>query len=114
MSKTTTNDERRVRCYDDGGQTWDRYTVVFTGRYRHMTGGVFWYVGMSSAPFHPQGFGQHGDSAQQIDVNAWGYAPALGRRNHLGQRVTLASLPKDCQALVKSDLRDLWSKGGVQ
>lgn len=36
-----------IRCYDNGGKTCDRYTVVFTGRYRHKTGGSFLYVGMS-------------------------------------------------------------------
>jgi hypothetical protein len=46
-------------------------------------------VGMSSNPFHPQGFGQH--------------CSAMPGK-HLGKRVPLASLPPDCQALVGQDL----------
>jgi hypothetical protein len=64
---------RYVRCYDNGGETFDRFTVVFSGRYRHLTGGEFWHVGMSEHPFHPQGFGQHGGHTQQIDY-LMGYA----------------------------------------
>ena len=40
---------------DNGGETADRYTVIYTtksGRYNDA-------VGMSEHPFHPQGFGQH-------------------------------------------------------
>mgnify|MGYP001610865815 CR=1 FL=1 len=101
---------RFVRCYDNEGRSFDRYTVVFTGRYRHKTGGVFWHVGMSTMPFHPQGFGQHGESMQQIDVNKSGFAPAIGRRNHLGKRIPFAALPDDCRKLVVQDILNLWTK----
>jgi hypothetical protein len=90
---------RYVRCYDNGGETFDRYTVVFTGRYRHKTGGVFWHVGMSSNPFHPQGFGQHGESIDHIDRPTYG---------HLGKKIKFINLPEDCQKLVLSDYSDLW------
>lgn len=56
-----------VRCYDNGGQSADRFTVVFTGRYRKKTGGDFMYLGLSANPYHPMGFGQHGFSSIQID-----------------------------------------------
>ncbi len=90
-----------VRCYDNGGESFDRYTVVFTGRYRRKTGGAFWYVGMSSHPFHPQGFGQHGESDRQIDQPAY---------SHLGKRIPFATLPDDCRTLVTRTYRDLWNK----
>ena len=90
---------RYIRCYDNGGETWDRYTVVFTGRYRQKTNGEFWYVGMSSNPFHPQGFGQHGGSPTQIDWPTYG---------HLGKKIKFENLPENCQKLVKSDYLDLW------
>jgi hypothetical protein len=96
-----------VRCYDNGGTTADRYTVVYTGNYRG--NGNFQYVGMSALPFHPQGFGQHGEHTQQIDVNQWGYAPAMGRTNRLGKRIPFCELPPDCQTLVLSDYRSIWS-----
>ncbi len=90
----------RVRCYDNGGETFDRFTVVFTGRYRHLTGGSHWYVGMSGHPFHPQGFGQHGESDQQIDYPSY---------RHLGKKIQFTDLPIDCQHLVLSDLKNLWA-----
>lgn len=90
---------RYVRCYDNGGETADRYTVCFTGRYTHKTNGGFWYVGMSSEPFHPQGFGQHGDSLKPIDRPAY---------SHLGKRIKFESLPDDCKKLVLNTYCDLW------
>jgi len=93
---------RNVRCYDNGGETVDRYTVVFTGRYRHRTGGVFWNVGMSAHPFHPQGFGMHGEHWQQIDYPTY---------SHLGRKIPFSTLPDDCRKLVKSDYVDLWNLG---
>lgn len=106
-----------VRCYDNGGKTADRYTVVYTGKYRTIgskrggerVNGGFQYVGMSALPFHPQGFGQHGEHTQQIDVNKWGFAPAMGRSNHLGKRIPFNTLPADCQKLVMRDYRTLWN-----
>ena len=94
-----------IRCYDNG-RSFDRYTVVYTGRYRGK--GWFQYVAMSEAPFHPQGFGQHGEHPQQIDVNKWGFAPAIGRKNHLGTRIHFESLPTDCRKLVLSDYKAIW------
>lgn len=45
----------QVRLFDNGGETFDRYTAIFTHD------GEEWYLGMSEHPFHPQGFGQHGE-----------------------------------------------------
>jgi hypothetical protein len=92
-----------VRCYDNGGAdaengTFDRYTVVFTGRYRRYTGGHQMYVGMSSNPFAAQGFGQHGSSATDIDRPTY---------SHLGKRIEFTDLPQDCQLLVMSDAQEL-------
>lgn len=90
---------RYVHCYDDGGKTCDRYTVVFTGRYRHKTSGECLYLGASSAPFHPQGFGQHGSSPSSID------SP---RYAHLGKKVPFTALPEDVRKLALASYRDLW------
>ncbi len=100
---------RWIRCYDNGGVpqgTFDRFTVLYTKR---RTDGVFTHVGMSAHPFHPQGFGQHGESQQPLDVNKHGFAPALGRRCHLGKRIPFADLPPDCQRLVISDYKEIWN-----
>ena len=105
-----------VRVYDNGGESADRYTVIYTGKYRTLgtkrgearTVGWFQYVGMSAAPFHPQGVGMHGEHPQQIDVNKSGFAPAIGRKCHLGKRIPFVELPLDCKTLVMRDYRELW------
>ena len=91
---------KRIRCYDNGGKTIDRYTVVFTGRYRHKTGNEFLYLAMNQTPFHPLGFGQHGSFRVQIDRPSY---------KHLGKKINFSDLPKDCQTLVTSDYNDLWA-----
>lgn len=104
---------RYVRCYDNGGETCDRYTVVFHGQ----AGGrnCFPYLAMNAAPFHPQGFGQHGESGlRPCDADRWGFPPALGRKCHLGKRIPFAELPPDCRKLVLQDYREIWNlKGGA-
>jgi hypothetical protein len=92
-----------VRCYDNGGDdakngTFDRYTVVFTGRYRQDSNRDQLYVSMSAHPFHPMGFGQHCSSAKDIDRPSY---------RHLGKKVSFDSLPEDCQRLVMTDCFDL-------
>ena len=78
-----------IRIYDNDGKTADRYTVVYMD---HPTrAGLYECVGMDEKPFHPQGFGQHSEAM-----------PGL----HLGRRIKLTDLPKDCQKLVLRDLKD--------
>jgi hypothetical protein len=101
---------RYIRCYDDAdGDSADRYTIVFTGRYRHWVGGQFIYLAMSAYPLSAGGFCQHGSSHTQIDVNKWGFAPMVGRKNHLGRRVRWEELPIGCRMFIASDYRKLWS-----
>jgi len=87
-----------VRCYDNN-RTVDRYTVVFTGRYRRAKDDEFIHLGMSEHPFHPQGFGQHGSSRDQID---------RPRSGHLGRRIKFEDLPADCRQCVRQTYRELW------
>lgn len=96
-----------IRAYDNGGESFDRYTVVYTGNYNNI--GVkkrtynprqsYLYVGMSEHPFAPSGFGQHGETDSIIDRPAYG---------HLGKKITFNELPEDCKKLVVSDYKDLW------
>jgi len=88
-----------VRCYDNGGKTFDRYTVVFTGRY-NKGGRYFEYLGMSAHPFHPQGFGQHGESNLPIDRPIY---------SHLGKKITFDQLPEDCKLCVLQDYKANWN-----
>lgn len=74
----------------------DRYTVVYASI--EIGGQRYWpYLGMSSAPFHPQGFGQHGESRYRITGTGWG-------ANGAGRCINFADLPTDCQTAVLNDL----------
>jgi len=87
----------KIRVYDNGGESFDRYTVVFTGNYKGRQGCD--YLGMSAHPFHPQGFGQHGWSEMRIDHPSY---------KHLGKNIRFTDLPKDCQRAVIDDYIDIW------
>jgi len=92
---------RYIRVYDNGGDTVDRYTVVFTGRYRHKT---FRYISMNGAPYHPQGFYQHGESHAPVDKPT---------HEHLGRRIKFEDLPRDCQDAVWDDYKNLWKRANI-
>ena len=77
-----------IRVYDNGGRTYDRYTVVYIAKPERQAR-LFASVGMSKNPFHPQGFGQH--------------CTAMPGK-HLGRRILFSALPDDCQKLVNQDL----------
>lgn len=100
-----------VRIYDNGGKTADRYTAVFTGKghtYEHASG--FWHpvLGMSGAPFHPQGFCQHEEFDTVIDAPQ-GWPPAIGRKCHLGVRINFQDLPYDCRKAIMIDYCAKWN-----
>lgn len=90
---------RYIRCYDNNGETADRYTAVFTGNYTRNTSGEHWYLGMSGDPFHPLGFGQHGSHRTQIDYPQY---------SHLGKKVTFESLPEPVQKCIMQTYLYLW------
>lgn len=87
-----------MRVYDNGGKTADRYTVVFTGRYRRYVSGTQQYLGMSENPYHPQGIGMHGESRQDIDRPSY---------KHLGKKIDFDRLPPDCQRCALDDALEL-------
>jgi len=88
---------RKIRIYDNGGETFDRYTVIFTGNYKGRNGCD--YIGMSENPYHPQGFGQHGWDQNMIDCPKY---------SHLGKKIGFQELPPDCQRAVIDDYKDIW------
>lgn len=90
---------RYIRCYDNGGITADRYTIVYTGRYRKSRNDDFIYFGSSTDPYHPQGIGQHGFCKSLIDRPAY---------KHLGKPVTFESLPNQVKKAVLSDYEGIW------
>lgn len=90
-----------VRVYDNGGESSDRYTVVFTGRYGHKTANETWILGMSDAPYSPCGVSLHSTLPynQRPDVPTYG---------HLGKKIKFDDLPEDCQKCVLQDYMYLW------
>lgn len=83
----------KVRAYDNGGKTCDRYTVVYMDDSCTVRGKVMYdSFCMSEHPFHPQGIGMHGDCV-------------IG--THLGKRVKMADLPPDCIRAVTYDCTDI-------
>lgn len=98
---------RWVRCYDNGGETADRYSVLFTGRYS----GPGFGLHMDARPTSPQGIGMSFEfrkyAAPDCVGNSWA-GPSIGRRCALGTRIPFSALPEDCRKLVVSDYRELW------
>ena len=84
-------DPRYIVIYDNGGETADRFTVIFT---REVNAGYYQGVGMSAAPFHPQGFCQHFEYNYRIDKPSY---------KHLGKRIGFTDLPSSCQKAVMQD-----------
>lgn len=84
------NGKRKVcRIFDIGpDKAVDRYTVAFKGYRVEGCGMVYPYIASSDNPFHPQGFGQHGESKEFI----------AGKQ--LGKRVSFESLPLDVQKFI--------------
>lgn len=92
---------RYIRCYDSGpDSTADRYTVVYTGNYKGKSKRWHDYVGISGAPFHPQGIGMHGQTEfQPVDRPTY---------SHLGKKIKFSDLPEDCKKLVMQDYLYYW------
>ena len=97
MSLLPQGTPKYVRCYDNGEETSDRYTVVFTGNYT-MPDRI--YLGMSTNPFHPQGIGQHGFSDSAID---------RPRYAHLGKKIPFLMLPDKCKQAVIQTYCAIWN-----
>lgn len=87
-----------IRVYDHP-TSYDRYTVVFTGRYKGREYGGCDYVAMSDDPFSPQGFCIHGGENHIIDKPSY---------KHLGKKISYEDLPDDCKEIVMRDYKEIW------
>ena len=99
---------RWVRIYKAEGQDvpWDEYTVVFTGAAMAKSwGGEHPYMGMGNSGQYYWG----SDERKAVDVNESGFAPAIGRKNHLGRRIRFEDLNADCQKTVREEYLDCWN-----
>jgi hypothetical protein len=83
-----------IRCYDNGGKTFDRYTILPCRAWRDYleSPGLWRCIAASTNPYDPQGFGQH--------------TTAMAGR-HLGKRVTFDSLPPQVQKFAATEY--LWN-----
>lgn len=84
-----------IRIFDNGGETADRFTVVFMGTKQYNSAkGKYMYemLGMSGNPTHPQGFCQHGEVCGN-----W-------LQDGNGKEITLEDLPEECRKIVEREL----------
>ena len=86
---------KKVKIYDNGGETCDRYTACYTGTRT----GSFGVRGMSSAPFHPQGVGMWSEYPQRVDHPKY---------SHLGKPAKWENLPADVRFCIWQDYAGLW------
>lgn len=79
-----------IRCYDNGGESVDRYTVLDLNDIWSTTpdGPIYGAWACSDNPFHPLGFGQHTSSMDGL---------------HLGKKVDFDQLPEDVKQFVLQD-----------
>lgn len=107
---TPNGEPRWIRCYDSGPEDADRYTVVYTEKR-----GRGLYLMASADPFHPEGIGQHGETAHPSDridrsFNPDRWPPAIGRRHpSLGRRIPFAHLPEPVRRLVSREYAEIWA-----
>jgi hypothetical protein len=102
-------DPRYMTIYDNGGLdakdgSSDRYTVVYTREVNadKATRQRGWYfvMGMSGAPYHPQGICLHSEYPNRVDKPTY---------KHLGKRIRFNQLPSDCQRAALRDYIYLYS-----
>ena len=86
------NKPRYVRCYDNGAKGLDRYTIVFTGRYK----GDLSYIKINEEPSR---FLHYGTSRTLIDDPSYG---------HLGKSISFNQLPEKCKEIVINHYLILW------
>ena len=76
---------------DNGGETFDRYTISFH-TYDDVTDeSEFFCYGASENPFHPQGFGQHAGDYSFPDTD---------ENPEIGQPVDRSDVPEQVQKLI--------------
>lgn len=86
------NGKRKICRIFDKPEYADRYTIAFRGYRDPVFGMTYPYLASSNRPFHPQGFGQHGESREFL----------TGR--HLGKRVSFESLPDQVQQFILQNI----------
>lgn len=100
---------KRYRIYDNGGKSYDRYTLRIpttvkeytdnpdTAKYMKLHYGDLFNMmwGFNEDPFYPLGFGQFA-----------GEYPTERSYKHLGKLVTIESLPEQAQKYVRQIIKE--------
>jgi hypothetical protein len=86
----------KIKIYDNGGKTCDRYTIIFLQRKTRYTtdGQLYEALASSDNPFHPLGFGHHVECL----------APSKQSGKFLGKKIKFTDLPEQVQQFVEENL----------
>jgi hypothetical protein len=88
-----------LAIYDNGGKTWDRYTVFYKPTAPLKDRGEYiGYRGMSEDPYSPSGFGIYGE------LKAWEVAAYRSRVYHHSAK--WSDLPEQVKKSVRQDCED--------
>jgi hypothetical protein len=83
-----------LRIYDNGGSTFDRYTICFIGK----VNGEYYALGASENPCSPLGFGQHSSTKTALD-----YPNGI----HLGKLISFDTLPDAVREWVMTEYLEI-------
>jgi hypothetical protein len=87
---------KRIAVYDNGGETFDRYTIVLLKAERFYNDKYYVYVG-AAKDIGPQGFYQHGEFS-------FSYMQQIRKDNHsLGKKIPFKSLPTYLQNAINQE-----------
>ena len=105
---------RWIRIYDNGGETADRYCVVYTGNYNTDTPRLHHFVTMSPCPYSPLGVCIHDCDSTIIDSTPtrWGGVKVGSTHPVLGKRIKFDDLNEDCKRVVLEDYESIWNITG--
>ena len=90
--------KKRFILLDNGGKTADRYSLFSARSTTPMGFGAAYhsYIGFNEDPYHPQGFGQHGEITE-----AQFNAHKSKRFRSLGRPILFSDLPPKAQKFAK-------------
>jgi len=92
----------RIRIWDNGGKTLDRYSIAISGMMEKDGVPYTYFLGASEDPFHPQGFGMHCSEIPTYEMR--------GSWKHLGKRITFFELPPDVQRFLMDEFNPEYYK----
>lgn len=89
---------KRFILLDDGGASADRYTIFDS---RPDVYGNHQFGAFDKNPYHPMGFGQHGEISHRAFEEH-----RRGRFRALGKSIKLEDLPENAQRFAKKFMQD--------